>query len=36
MSWAKGMSPRELREAYVEAMIRVEDLEYELRNARKH
>lgn len=36
VSWAKGMSPRELREAYVEAMIRVEDLEYELRNVRKH
>ncbi len=29
MSWARNMSPKELREAYVEAMIRLEDLERE-------
>lgn len=36
MGWAKGMSASALREAYVEAMIRIEDLELELKRRKKN
>ena len=36
MSWAKGMSASALREAYVEAVIRIEDLELELKKRKKN
>ncbi len=35
MSWAKNMSPSQLREAYVEAMIRIDDLEHKLKYGKK-
>ena len=35
MSWAKSMTPGQLREAYVETMIRLEDLERELKYGKK-
>ena len=35
MSWAKNMTPSQLREAYVDAMIRIENLERELKYGKK-